>query len=149
LLLPSPSHSFSAPVPAGLVTTFDCLRFETLPTWRATSPYLYPTGIGWPSYTPRHWVPFSSPPATLRWRDSTPPPHGSIKVKVTLRLTVGQSVSKSWCRTPSGAHDQLFITVREYQIKVKVTLRLTVSQSVSKSWYRAPSGAHDQIFISV
>jgi hypothetical protein len=24
---------------------------------------------------------------------------------------VGQSVSKSWCRAPSGAHDQIFITV--------------------------------------
>jgi hypothetical protein len=38
-----------------------------------------------------------------------------VKVKVTLRLTVSQSVSqsvsKSWCRAPSGAHDQIFITV--------------------------------------
>jgi hypothetical protein len=25
--------------------------------------------------------------------------------------TDGQSVSKSWCRTPSGVHDQIFITV--------------------------------------
>jgi hypothetical protein len=25
--------------------------------------------------------------------------------------TDGQSVSKSWCRAPSGAHDQIFITV--------------------------------------
>jgi hypothetical protein len=30
-----------------------------------------------------------------------------VKVEVTLRLTV----SKSWCRAPSGAHDQIFITV--------------------------------------
>jgi hypothetical protein len=30
------------------------------PTWRARSPYLYPPRIWWPSYTPRHWVPFSS-----------------------------------------------------------------------------------------
>jgi hypothetical protein len=29
------------------------------PTWRARSPYLYPPGTGWPSYTQRHWVPFS------------------------------------------------------------------------------------------
>jgi hypothetical protein len=33
------------------------------------------------------------------------------KVKVTLRLTVNQSVSQSWCRAPSGAHDQRFIIV--------------------------------------
>jgi hypothetical protein len=44
----------------------DCLRFQTPPTWRARSPYLYPPGTGWPSYTPRHGVPFSSPPTTRR-----------------------------------------------------------------------------------
>jgi hypothetical protein len=33
---------------------------ETPPSWRARSPYLYPPGTGWPSYTPRHWVPFMS-----------------------------------------------------------------------------------------
>jgi hypothetical protein len=37
-------------------------------TWRARSPELYPPGTGWPSYTPRHWVPFSSPPTTRRAR---------------------------------------------------------------------------------
>jgi hypothetical protein len=26
-----------------------CLKFETHPTWRARSPYLYPPGTGWPS----------------------------------------------------------------------------------------------------
>jgi hypothetical protein len=30
------------------------------PTWRARPPYLYPPVTRWPSYTPRHWVPFSS-----------------------------------------------------------------------------------------
>jgi hypothetical protein len=29
--------------------------------------------------------------------------------------TNGQSVSKSWCRAPSGAHDQIFITVWQLQ----------------------------------
>jgi hypothetical protein len=36
------------------------------PAWRARSTYLYPPGTGWPGYTPRHWVPFPSPPTTLR-----------------------------------------------------------------------------------
>jgi hypothetical protein len=27
---------------------------------RARFPYLYPPGTGWPSYTPGHWVPFTS-----------------------------------------------------------------------------------------
>jgi hypothetical protein len=35
-------------------------------TWRARSPYLYPPRTGWPSYTPGHWVPFSSPLTTRR-----------------------------------------------------------------------------------
>jgi hypothetical protein len=48
------------------MTTYYCLRFETPPNWRATFPYLYPPETGWPSYTPRHWVPFSSPPTTRR-----------------------------------------------------------------------------------
>jgi hypothetical protein len=37
------------------------LDFPPPPTCRARSPYLYPPGTEWPSYTPRHWVPFSSP----------------------------------------------------------------------------------------
>jgi hypothetical protein len=62
----SPSQSFSGSSPVGLMTTFYCLRFETPPTWRARSPYLYPPGTGWPRYNPRHWVPFSSPPTTRK-----------------------------------------------------------------------------------
>jgi hypothetical protein len=62
----SPAQSFLGLSPAVLMTTFYCLRFETPPTCRARSPYLYPPGTRCPSYTPRHWVPFSSPPTTRR-----------------------------------------------------------------------------------
>jgi hypothetical protein len=62
----SPAKSFSEPSPAGLMTTFYWLRFETPPIWRARSSYLYPPGAVWPSFTPRHCVPFSSPPTTRR-----------------------------------------------------------------------------------
>jgi hypothetical protein len=48
------------------MTIFYCLRFQTSPTWRARSPYLYPPGRVWRSYTSRHWVPFSSPSTTRR-----------------------------------------------------------------------------------
>jgi hypothetical protein len=54
------------PSPAELITIFYCLRLETPPTWRARSPYLYPPGTAWPSFNPRHWVTFSSPPTTRR-----------------------------------------------------------------------------------
>jgi hypothetical protein len=86
---------------------------ETPPTWRARSPYLYPPGRGWPSYTPGHWVPFTS---TLTTRRATVevfnlPPNleGQVPVYISLRNRVVQS-------------------------KVKVTLRPTVSHSLSKSW---------------
>jgi hypothetical protein len=36
------------------------------PNLEVRSPYLYPPGTGWPGYSPRHWVPFSSPSATRR-----------------------------------------------------------------------------------
>jgi hypothetical protein len=54
------------------------VSFETPPTWMARSLYLYPPGTGWPSYTPRHWVPFCRLLwlAGQRWRYSNPPPHG-------------------------------------------------------------------------
>jgi hypothetical protein len=85
----SPGQSISGPSPWGLVTIFYCLRIETPPTWRARSPYLYSPGTGWPSYTLRHWEVFE--PASTRGNLSLW--IILVKVKVTLRLTVSQSVS--------------------------------------------------------
>jgi hypothetical protein len=39
---------------------------ETPPTSRARFPYLCPPGSGWPSYTPGHWVAFTSPRTACR-----------------------------------------------------------------------------------
>jgi hypothetical protein len=74
----SPAQSFSGPSPARLMPTFYCLRSETPPTWGGRSPYLYPPGTGWPSYTARQWVPFRRllRLAGLRWRYLTPPLRG-------------------------------------------------------------------------
>jgi hypothetical protein len=66
LLMALPAQSLSGPSPAGLMTTFYCLRLEPLPAWRARSPYLYLPGTGWPGYTHRHWVPFPLP-LTTHW----------------------------------------------------------------------------------
>jgi hypothetical protein len=63
---PSSTQSFFCPSPAGLMTTFYYLRFETPPNWRTRSPYLYPPDTEWPSYTPRRWVTCSSPPTSRR-----------------------------------------------------------------------------------
>jgi hypothetical protein len=48
---------------------------ETPPAWKARFPYLYLPGTGWPSYTPAHWVLFTSSrlASVLRWTlDRTP-----------------------------------------------------------------------------
>jgi hypothetical protein len=93
------SHS-QVRVPRDTRPQFPVSESRLPPTWRARSPYLYPPGTGWPGYTPRHWVPFSSPPTTRRamvlferaihWQD--------ISCKNTLRLrhhTVTNRVSHS------------------------------------------------------
>jgi hypothetical protein len=51
-----------------------------------------------------------------------------LQVQVILRLTVGQSVSKSWCRVPSGAHDQIFITGERYGFVFRGAPSLTIGQ---------------------
>jgi hypothetical protein len=68
--------------------------------------------------------PFPSPPTTpsvtveifnpTSTRDSQPCPSPSPSHIATDGQSVSQSVSKSWCRAPSGAHDQMFITVERY-----------------------------------
>jgi hypothetical protein len=40
--------------------------YHILLTQWARFPYLFPRGTRWTSYSPRHWVPFSSPPTTRR-----------------------------------------------------------------------------------
>jgi hypothetical protein len=75
--------------PAGLMTTFYCLRFET------------PLGTGWSGYTARHWVPFSSPSTTRR---------ATVEVFDPASRRDPPSVSKSWCPATSWAHGQIFIT---------------------------------------
>jgi hypothetical protein len=73
----SPAQSFSTPSPSGLMTIFYSLRFETPPSWRARSLYLYAPGTWWPSYSPRHWIPMKMSvfwyiipcrPVKLNWR---------------------------------------------------------------------------------
>jgi hypothetical protein len=53
-------------VPRGSRPYFIVPILETLPTWRDRSPSFYPTGKGWPGYTPGLWVPFPSPLKTRR-----------------------------------------------------------------------------------
>jgi hypothetical protein len=94
-------------------------QFLRLPsTWRPRSPYLYPLGTGWPKYTPGHWVSFPSPLTTRRAKVEVFYPASTrdggvlkIKVKVTLRQTVSQSVSISRCQVHYGTCDQILFSV--------------------------------------
>jgi hypothetical protein len=92
----------------------DCLNFENPPTLRATFLYSFPAATGYLSYVPRHWV------HLVRHLSGT---HNqvfcycqTIAVLCTTKIrshaaTDGQAVSVSWCWGPSGAHDQMFLTV--------------------------------------
>jgi hypothetical protein len=74
----SPAQLFSVPSPAGLITIFYCLGFETPPTCRASAPYIYiyipeqqgglviPPGTGYPFHRLLRL-------AGLRWKYSNPP----------------------------------------------------------------------------
>jgi hypothetical protein len=93
---PSPAHSLSGPNPAGLMTTFYCLRFETYPTLRARSPYLYPRGTGRLGYIPRRWVPLSSPPTPRRVTVEVFGP-ASTRVWTVSSKSKSKSKSKSHC----------------------------------------------------
>jgi hypothetical protein len=81
-----PEQSHSGPSPVELKTVFYCLIWDS-PAWKARFPYLYPPGTRWPSYTPSHWVPFSSPLTTC-------------KSKSSYITTDSQSASPSWCQAP-------------------------------------------------
>jgi hypothetical protein len=78
------------------MTTFCCLEFETLQTCRAKSPYIYPPGRGRPGFTPRHWVPFSSPPKTSRATvDVFDPAFGRVFLLRPLMTTRGRTTQKT------------------------------------------------------
>jgi hypothetical protein len=51
-----------------------------------------------------------------------------VKVKVSHIATDGQSISKYWCRAPSGAHDQIFISRRQLRPCFCVAPSLTRGQ---------------------
>jgi hypothetical protein len=65
--------------------------------------------------SPLIWSPLRSPLISPVLNSPLVWPPLKVKVKVTLRLMVGWSVSKPWCRAPSGAHNQIFITVWQLQ----------------------------------
>jgi hypothetical protein len=117
-----------------MITVY-CLRFETPPTWRARSHYLYPSGTGWHGYTPRHWVPFSSPPttrkATVEVFDPLTDSESDLlydwqvkaKVRVTLRLAVYRQSVRLGVK-PLETHDQRLFQLNSCGNRPYVTFSL-------------------------
>jgi hypothetical protein len=102
----SPGQSFLGPSPAGLMTIFYCLKFETLPTWRTKSPYLYAPGKERPSYTPRHWVLWRSLISLQCSNISMPQDHLRHDLSAMLNISMPQD----HLRHPNRASYSLFYT---------------------------------------
>jgi hypothetical protein len=73
--------------------------------------FVYPPGTGWPSYTPRHWVPFSSPSTTRRATVELFEPAstwGWIELKQKQKLTAGNQRARSHLASgPAGTHGHI------------------------------------------
>jgi hypothetical protein len=104
----SPAHSFPCPSPAGLMTTFYCLRFDTPPTWRATSPYLHTQEQGGPVTPPGTGFAFHRLLrfAGIRRRYSNPPPRGNQIHSQSYFTTGGLPPFSSLGDKPLETHGQ-------------------------------------------
>jgi hypothetical protein len=126
-------------------------------------PVFISPGTGWPSYNPRHRVPFRRllQIAGLRWRCLTSSPHKITTEKHCVWVLYydhrfSRPVSLV-IKHPSGAYDQIFVTVRQIRtcwcwalsltrgrvchiqsLVLSISLVTTDNQSASLSWNKAP-----------
>jgi hypothetical protein len=94
-------------------------------------PYLYPPGTGWPGYTPRHWVLFSSPPTTRRATVEVFDP--ACTRGNSLILAAWDPCYIAWGRSPQNAPLPLLL-------RTDSLLQRCVYRTVA--WQRARRGPH-------
>jgi hypothetical protein len=141
------------------MTIFYCLRSETPPTCRARSPYLYPPGTGWSSYTPRALGSLfvasydSQSYGGIRNRLHT----GRLQLVVTLRLAVyRQSVrlcdrplrltTSNFFQQNICGHSPYVISSRTRGWVCRLQLLLVLASAVF-SWSES-HGTHDHILLT-
>jgi hypothetical protein len=74
---------------------------------------VYPAGTGWPGYTPRHWVPFSSPPTTRRVTVEVFDPASTRDCDLSESqsyFTTGglPPIDSSWRQAPGDSRPEIF-----------------------------------------
>jgi hypothetical protein len=121
----SPAQSFSGPSPAGFMTTFYCLRFETPSNWRVRSAYLYPPGTGWPGYTPE---PEPEPELVYDWRFTA---NQSVLATSPLRFTTNIIFHLNTC---GHSHYVTFSLTRGWACRLQLLLALAI---LVRARYRA------------
>jgi hypothetical protein len=110
--------------------TFYCLKFETPPTWRTRSSYIYPPGTGWSSYNPGIEFHFRRllRLAGLRWRCSAPLSHGIARLHQHKIGYINQAQHKPSARVKTNI--KKLHTLKAYHL-----CPCTVSRLLLKSEY--------------
>jgi hypothetical protein len=97
--------------------------------------------------------------AGLRWRYSTPPPH-EFEISLSLSLTLRPTVSRTVClgiKHPSGAYDQIFITVRQFLVcwcvalcdeKMGLSFTIVLALASAVNFGSESLGTRDHILLS-
>jgi hypothetical protein len=161
----SPAQSFSGSSPTGLVTIFYCLRFETPQTWTAISYYFHSRlRVRVTSWLPvyRQLVLIGAKPLeghkrfffcnwTLAvivitkhhlWREDSLKTESECESESESYVTA--AVSRQVCpgiKHPSGAYDQIFITVRHLRGCWCGALSLTRGRACRLQFLLAPASA--------
>jgi hypothetical protein len=110
------------------------------PNVEARSPYLYPIGTRWPSYTPRHWVPFLLPFTTCRAMvEVIPTSIHTLEDPSTMPWCINSMPTKYETLPPTVPPLLVFVFLAAEAWTGRVESYVTTNgESASLSWNKAP-----------